>query len=360
MKYLVWLSLLVCIVRLYAMEEEQPFLCDDLVFLIQKMVLIQNRKEVFFDLAEHHLSRNHAEFDTSDGNNKRRLSNIQLKYDLAQQRSLFLFNGSHNELVLKLDNDHEVDFFDGPNDGDVIATNLGCYSYVLKKGEMQEAESSNDKKKRRQCWCPNCDVVYEIIKPTFVEYPIVDHQKRIGAVAIYKKSNLIAVAYDNSEKQKIMLYMLNENNEMQRSAEFEILLEKIAGYVKKISFLTDRTLLALTTEGMLVSLALRKGNKITMHIQSIYDSEQKIVKVCDFAVDPYRPRQMLMKLENRKLVFGDLVEHAYKPLLHGIDTEMMKFYRDTVAYKERGSDQLTIFDLILVKHYMLPRLLTQP
>lgn len=242
----------------------------------------------------------------------------------------------------------------------LLVTDGGCYKVEVQNSNTQPQDPELCKiKMRRQCWCPDCHRVYLIIKqPTFVEYPIVDHTKHMDAVALHKKDALFCccISYGITA-QKILLYSLDAHNEMHLLGKLKIALKEDKNYFKKMAFITNTTLLGLTTHGELYSLALQEDKAITMHAQYI-DSKNVPMKVEDFAIDPYLTIQMVMTLANNKLVFGDLTKRTYTPLLYGIkNVDLLKFYKDTVAFRENGTEQLNIFNLLLIKHYMFSTLL---
>jgi len=351
------LTLLVYVLPLFSMEQEKSLLCDDSIFIIQEMLFVQNQRLLFCSSDNACFSANHAEFHEPTAH-KPQLTSTQLVRS-AHQRQQFLYERFFNECVVKLPRDQEVSFFDGPNDTDVIAMDFGWCRLGLKpKGNQELAlDGVQKKKKKRFCWCSDCTLHSCQIKPNFVHYPIFAERTHITATAIHKKNNRIAVAYTAKQENKVLFLDLNENDVMKIVAKLEMPLNGVMGAFKKISFLTNTTALALTSENLLVLIALHNDGEITLHTQSIVDSKKNKILVRDFAIDHYNPKQMLMLLDGNKLVYGDWNNCSYTPLLYNIDTDILKFYKDTVAYRIRGEDQLTLFDLLLVKRYMFSKLI---
>lgn len=182
--------------------------------------------------------------------------------------------------------------YDGPNDDQLFAL---CYSknnqkipaFTLSLATVKTAEQ-----------CDRLRLKYNYGRYTDLFDKEIGYTGTITALAVYKRKPLVALINHDTQQQKIDFYDATQGNYF-LIGKYEVSLQY--GLIKKLSFLTEHTLLGLTDLGYLVTVAHDEKNKsVTMHKQTV-TSNNKEVTVQHFAIDPCNIGQMLLLLEDNQL-----------------------------------------------------------
>lgn len=235
----------------------------------------------------------------------------------------------HHELVkfLFFDAGSGEAHFDGPNDANTfllsnpIKNSNGIVGYNIFMAFIKNKDQR--KKMHQDCWDRYCDTFDNAIFRC----------GSLTALALYNKDNIIACADNYDLDKKIALY------DSTGILITESVLPKKYGLLKKLSFLTHRTLFGLTQKGRLITVAFHEASgTLTIHKQRIKANNTK-VKVQNFAVDPCHLGQLLLLLEDNRLFLVNIKKPAIESfyILNTGPIENLWFYNDKVGYLEKDS-----------------------
>lgn len=354
-----WLFLFWCMISFpftSAMEEQKktklPF---ELFKIIQWNTQKQNRYDLRFNERKFCFSRNNLWVDCFDKTSKSGMERIPyyLKYvygfaqltDVSFQTSFIFYDNTEQETVsleFFASNEGKA-FFDGPNDKKLIVLGQNNVFYDvqmngLDKKKLSERFSKSEfylleRKKKEEC-----SGLSEYRDRFLDRFAFCSNEKKTGcinALALHKTENYIAIvshAYLDSAPgfvQKIQLF--DAANVSSPETVIDGTISSECGLLKKICFLKPRTLLGLTCEGALMRLVVHKDGSITTHREIIKDSKEEL-KLKDMAVDPCNTGQMVMLLEDNRLMYGDLNKLTFSLVCDNFLANELWYYNDVVGY----------------------------
>jgi hypothetical protein len=254
--------------------------------------------------------------------NSKKFSNYRIDNDQKRKRYLRSFNG-----------DNPIDiFFDGPNDNDLILVvpnmandtykcYIGLFTDTYKKFYGQDDPSS----------------YYSDFKRTF-DYESKTISGKASAAALCKNSNHIALA---TTANFIRIFQINKS--LFSFKPSNVIQASTPETIKKISFITPRTLLALTEKGNLFIVAVkRKKGLIKFFKQTIKNKARDVIAIKNMAVDACHPYQIILDIGDQ-ILYWDLKHKILSSILRNRENpkarERLWFYNDTIGYLLEKNNQ---------------------
>lgn len=211
---------------------------------------------------------------------------------------------------------------------------ISCY-YLVGKDKAR--------KNMHLCWCNPKRSYFE--RPDFKSNLF---SGMLTAIALHKKTNRFAVVRNNKGIQCIEIYDATNIDDPTRISKHSSCINPM-DRLKKISFITPRVLAALSVGGQFSIIGLDKDNIIIPAAQKIVDENEQAVSVKDLAVDASNPCQLVMLLNNGRLIYGDIKKHRYIVIAYSIKLDNLWYYDHRVAYAQSLSDtvkMVSTFDLV--------------
>lgn len=223
-------------------------------------------------------------------------------------------------------------FFDGFNDNDIflIIENYvnrpdSPKSYNLRLGKMTDIHTEAYKSNKRR---PD-----KLDRPNPKENALFDYESNnnrgnVSAFALCKTVNRF-VFIDNKRKIKAC--------DITESSHNALTVSNITGTVptsiKKISFITPTTLLALSEKGKVFIISADPGKPIKFFKQRFRKNGISPLLFSHFAVDPCNPYQVLLLSKDNQCIYWDLIHKQLVPLMKIEDeVQSLWFYNHTFGY----------------------------
>ncbi len=146
------------------------------------------------------------------------------------------------------------------------------------------------------------------------EYTSELQEGTLTTLALHKETNRFALVDNNNNIKIFDITESNDNNTLRLlpKQKNDIALNLTAGNIKKICFVTERTLLCLTDTGGVFSIVLAKNAEPKIFQQKFKDSNQQELKITQLGVNPLYPSRIALCTSKEQLLYLDL---NYKKLI---------------------------------------------